>query len=187
MVTAADLVQERFVAFEKNLPIRKAIDKALRHRGARIEAAMEFDNIETIKQAIAINSGVSILPRPSVSREIENRVVAAVPIDMTELVRPIGIIHRRQKLLTPTAATAPPSASAARATSRAASAIALASNSTRPGAGDDGSTWRWWTDTTLASGRTTAARTPDVPTSTTRIDPSCSVMWPSPVLDAAER
>jgi DNA-binding transcriptional LysR family regulator len=104
-VTAADLVHERFVAFEKNLPIRKAIDKALRHRGAKIEAAMEFDNIETIKQAIAINSGVSILPRPSVSREIENRVVAAVPTDMTELVRPIGIIHRRQKLLAPTAAT----------------------------------------------------------------------------------
>ena len=66
--------------------------------------AMEFDNIETIKQAIAINSGVSILPRPSVSREIENGMVAAVPLDMPELVRPIGIIHRRQKLLAPTAA-----------------------------------------------------------------------------------
>jgi DNA-binding transcriptional LysR family regulator len=65
---------------------------------------MEFDNIETIKQAIAINSGVSILPRPSVSREIENGMVAAVPLDMPELVRPIGIIHRRQKLLAPTAA-----------------------------------------------------------------------------------
>jgi DNA-binding transcriptional LysR family regulator len=62
---------------------------------------MEFDNIETIKQAIAIQSGVSILPRTSVSREIENGVVAAVPLDMNELVRPIGIIHRRQKLLTP--------------------------------------------------------------------------------------
>jgi len=62
---------------------------------------MEFDNIETIKQAIAIQSGVSILPRTSVSREIENGMVAAVALDMHELVRPIGIIHRRQKLLTP--------------------------------------------------------------------------------------
>jgi DNA-binding transcriptional LysR family regulator len=104
VVSAKDLVDEKFVAFEKNLPIRKAIDKALRQRGGKIDPAMEFDNIETIKQAIVINSGVSILPRPSISREIENGLVAAVPLDMPELVRPIGIIHRRQKLLTATAA-----------------------------------------------------------------------------------
>jgi hypothetical protein len=28
-------------------------------------------------------------------------MVSAVALDMSELVRPIGIIHRRQKLLTP--------------------------------------------------------------------------------------
>jgi len=104
IISAKDLEDQTFVAFEKNLPIRKAIDKALRQRGAKVEPSMEFDNIETIKQAIALNSGVSILPRPSVSREIENGVLAAVPLDMPELVRPIGIIHRRQKLLAPTAA-----------------------------------------------------------------------------------
>lgn len=103
VVGAKDLLEGGFVAFERNLPIRKAIDKALRQRGVKIEPAMEFDNIETIKQAIALNSGVSILPRPSVSREVENGMVSAVPLDMVELVRPIGIIHRRQKLLTPTA------------------------------------------------------------------------------------
>ena len=32
-------------------------------------------------------------------------MVAAVSTDMTELVRLIGIIHRRQKLLTPTVAS----------------------------------------------------------------------------------
>jgi DNA-binding transcriptional LysR family regulator len=32
-------------------------------------------------------------------------MIAAVPLDMPELVRPIGIIHRRQKLLTPSAET----------------------------------------------------------------------------------
>jgi|SRR5579884_3754702 len=103
-ITARDLQTQRFVAFEKNLPIRKAIDKALRQRGAKMEPTMEFDNIETIKQAIAINSGVSILPKPSVTREVENGILAIVPLEMPELVRPIGIIHRRQKLLTPTAA-----------------------------------------------------------------------------------
>jgi DNA-binding transcriptional LysR family regulator len=104
LITAKDLTDEKFIAFEKNLAIRKAIDRSLRTRGVRPETAMEFDNIETIKQAISIQSGVSILPRTSVGREVENGMVAAVPLDMPELVRPIGIIHRRQKLLTPVTA-----------------------------------------------------------------------------------
>ena len=102
-VTAKDIAGEKFIAFDKNLAIRKAIDRALRQRGVKPEPVMEFDNIETIKQAITIQSGVSILPKSSVSREVEHGIIAAAPLDMPELVRPIGIIHRRQKLLTPVA------------------------------------------------------------------------------------
>ena len=102
-VSPREFAEERFVAFDPGLSIRKAIDKALRQRGVKMNVTMEFDNIETIKQAIVLQSGVSILPKPSVSREIENGLVSAVQLDMPELVRPIGIIHRRQRLLTPTA------------------------------------------------------------------------------------
>ena len=101
IINANEIGSEKFIAFEKNLAIRKAIDRSLRQRAVKANVVMEFDNIETIKQAIAIQSGVSILPRTSVTREIENGMVAAVLLDMSELVRPIGIIHRRQKLLTP--------------------------------------------------------------------------------------
>ncbi len=69
----------------------------------------------------------------------------------------------------PTASTGPPSASAAVATSSAAAPISAASNSTKPGDGERGSTSRWCTWSTVASGRTIAARTPLVPTSTTRM------------------
>jgi DNA-binding transcriptional LysR family regulator len=103
MVSFRDLEGEKFAAFERSLSIRKAIDKVLRQRGVSINVAMEFDNIETIKQAITIQSGVSILPQPSVTREVEAGILAAIPTDMPELVRPIGIIYRRHKLLTPTA------------------------------------------------------------------------------------
>jgi DNA-binding transcriptional LysR family regulator len=102
-VSYHDLEGERFAAFDRSLSIRKAIDKSLRQRGVNVNIAMEFDNIETIKHAIAIQSAVSILPEPSVLREVESGLLSAIPTDMPELVRPIGIIHRRQKLLTPTA------------------------------------------------------------------------------------
>ena len=104
-VSYLDLEGERFVAFDRTLVIRKAVDKALRQRGVNVSVAMEFDNIETIKHAISIQAGVSVLPAPSVIREIESGTLEAIPLDMPELVRPIGIIHRRQKLLTPTAQT----------------------------------------------------------------------------------
>jgi DNA-binding transcriptional LysR family regulator len=104
IITPADLNGENFAAFDADLSIRKAIDRCLRQHDARVNVVMEFDNIETIKQAIAIGAGVSILPRPSILKEVGNRTLAAVPLAMTELVRPLGIIHRRGKLFTPTIA-----------------------------------------------------------------------------------
>ncbi|HWT77507.1 MAG TPA: LysR family transcriptional regulator substrate-binding protein, partial [Candidatus Methylomirabilis sp.] len=104
MISAADLHGENFVAFDPDLSIRKAIDRCLRQHEAKIIVVMEFDNIETIKQAIAIGAGASILPKPTILKEVGNRTLAAVPLSLTELVRPLGIIHRRGKLLPPTIA-----------------------------------------------------------------------------------
>jgi DNA-binding transcriptional LysR family regulator len=103
LLIPADLNGVSYVAFDRALPIRKAIDRALRHHGARPNIVMEFDNIETIKQAIIIDAGVSILPRHTVQKEAGVRALAAVGLAVPDLARPVGIIHRRQKPLTPTA------------------------------------------------------------------------------------
>jgi DNA-binding transcriptional LysR family regulator len=98
-----DLQGERFVAFDRDLPIRKAIDRALKQHGVRVDVAMEFDNVETIKQAIAVAAGVSILPRPTILMETGIKTLAAVPLGIPGLVRPIGLIHRRGRRLGPAA------------------------------------------------------------------------------------
>jgi DNA-binding transcriptional LysR family regulator len=98
---AADLQGQPFVAFDHDLPIRRAIDRVLRQAGIRVEVVMQFDNIETIKQAIAIAAGVSILPRPAVTKEVSIRMLGAVPLAIGRLVRPIAIIHRKGKRLPP--------------------------------------------------------------------------------------
>jgi DNA-binding transcriptional LysR family regulator len=100
-VSPQDLNVEAFVAFDRGLTIRKAIDRALRQHNARPNIVMEFDNIETIKQAIMINAGVSILPRHTVQKEAGIRTLSVIPFGIPDLVRPVGIIHRRQKPLTP--------------------------------------------------------------------------------------
>src|SRR6184192_2488187 len=102
LVRPTDLNGETFVAFDSGLTIRRAIDRALRAHNVKVTTVMEFDNIETIKQAITIAAGVSILPRHTVQKEAGIRTLTVVPLAIADLVRPVGIIHRRQKPLTPT-------------------------------------------------------------------------------------
>ncbi len=99
-VSPADLDGERFVAFDHDLPIRRAIDRALKQHGVRVDVAMEFDNVETIKQAIGIAAGISILPAPTVQKESEIKTLACADLALPGLVRPIAIIHRRGRHLT---------------------------------------------------------------------------------------
>lgn len=102
LINAADLEGERFIGFDPDLPIRKAIDRSLKQQHSHPNIVMEFDNIETMKQAIEIGVGVSILPEPTVMRETAAGRLVAIALAMTELVRPVGIIQRRHKPLTPT-------------------------------------------------------------------------------------
>lgn len=104
IVNPGDLNGEPFVAFDANLAIRKATDRALRRLGAKPEVVMEFDNVETIKQAIMNGTGVSLLPAPTIVKEVALHALTAVPFNIPDLVRPIGAIHRRHKLLTPAVA-----------------------------------------------------------------------------------
>ena len=99
-VSPADLDGARFVAFDHDLPIRRAIDRALKQHGVKVDVAMEFDNVETIKQAIGIAAGISILPAPTVQKESEMKTLAAVELALPGLVRPVAIIHRRGRHLT---------------------------------------------------------------------------------------
>jgi DNA-binding transcriptional LysR family regulator len=99
-LTAAELNGEKFVAFDHDLAIRKGIDRALKQHGIKVDVVMEFDNVETIKQAIGINAGLSILPRPTVLKELGMRTLVALPMTFPGLVRPIGIIRRRGRRMT---------------------------------------------------------------------------------------
>lgn len=94
---------EPMVAFQSGLAIRDRIDEVLAEQGVEVEIALEFDNIETIKRAIEIGTGISLLPLPTIEREIAAGTLAAVSLAGPALVRPLGIIHRRDRELSETA------------------------------------------------------------------------------------
>lgn len=101
-VRPLDLTGEKFIGFDRNLVIRRHVDRFLREHGVAVEIEMEFDNIESIKKAIEISGNVALLPEPTVRREVQAGTLVAVPITGARLVRPLGILLNRHHKLTTT-------------------------------------------------------------------------------------
>jgi LysR family transcriptional regulator, transcriptional activator of the cysJI operon len=95
------VADQKFVGFEPDIPTRKALDKVLREYGVEVRNVMEFDNIETVKRAVEIDAGVSIVPFGTVAQEIAKQTLAAVAIDDAELFRPLAAIYKKNKVLSP--------------------------------------------------------------------------------------
>jgi DNA-binding transcriptional LysR family regulator len=88
-----------FVAFTKDLMIRRCVDQFLRKQGVLVKVVSGFDTIENIKRAIEVDQGISLLPEPTFRQEVRAGTLVGRPLDGGRLVRPIGIIHRRQPRL----------------------------------------------------------------------------------------
>ncbi len=96
-IDIASLDGQRFIGFERDIPTRKAVDKILRDRGITVQYVMELDNIETVKQSVEADLGVTIVPRATVLNEVRAGTLRAV--NFTEsFARPIAIIHRKGKI-----------------------------------------------------------------------------------------
>jgi len=89
---------ERFISFEKDVPTRMWIDNILQRYNVVVRPVMEFDNIETIKRAVEINSGISILPETAILQEVGSGTIKAIGFSNENFVRPTGIIVRKNKL-----------------------------------------------------------------------------------------
>jgi DNA-binding transcriptional LysR family regulator len=97
------LTGQKYVAFSKELIIRRKVDQFLREHKVVVEVGPEFDNIETIKKAVEDATGVALLPEPTLRREVQAGTLAAIPLLDCRFVRPLGIILRRHHKLSATA------------------------------------------------------------------------------------
>jgi LysR family transcriptional regulator, transcriptional activator of the cysJI operon len=100
-ISVADLRGEKFIGFEPDIPTRKAVDKIFRDAGLDVKPVMEFDNIETVKRAVEIDSGVSIVPFATVAQEVKNGSLIAIEFKGESYFRPLGIIYKSGRILSP--------------------------------------------------------------------------------------
>lgn len=84
-----------YVHFDKDLVVRRRVDRFLREHNVAVDVVAEFDSIENIKQAVSIGAGVALLPEPTIRQEVKARTMVAVPLYGCRFTRPLAIIHRR--------------------------------------------------------------------------------------------
>lgn len=97
-VKISALAGQRFVAFEPDTPTRLAIDKVLREHRVETDTVMELDNLETVKRAVEIDTGVAILPLVTVKAEVAAKTLAAVKFEDVQLERPWAAIYKKTRV-----------------------------------------------------------------------------------------
>jgi len=92
---------QKFINYERDIPTRKALDKIFKQHSVTVDQVMQFDNIETVKRAVEIDSGVAIVPLETISQEIANDTLKAVELDNGAYSRPLALIYKKNKVLSP--------------------------------------------------------------------------------------
>ena len=92
---------QKVIGFEPDIPTRKALDKIMKEHGVEVKHVMEFDNVETVKRAVEIDAGISIVPMGTVAQEISKQTLTAVNIEDGDFFRPLAAIYKKNKVLSP--------------------------------------------------------------------------------------
>ena len=95
------LAGQKFVGFEPDIPTRKALDRILKEYNVEVQTVMEFDNIETVKRAVEIDAGISIVPESTIVQEVSKQTLAAIKLDDGDFFRPLAVIYKKNKVLSP--------------------------------------------------------------------------------------
>jgi DNA-binding transcriptional LysR family regulator len=97
-VSLRELAGEDFIAFERDIPTRKTIDRIFKQHKIAVNTVMEFDNIETIKRSVEVGIGLSILPETVIVSEVRSQLLKQLDFTEGTFTRSVGIIHRRGRV-----------------------------------------------------------------------------------------
>jgi len=100
-VKVSDLADQKFIGFEPDIPTRRALDKIFKEQKIQVNNVMEFDNIETVKRAVEINAGISVVPHNTILQEVVKETLIEVKIEGTAMHRTLAAIYKKTKVLSP--------------------------------------------------------------------------------------
>ena len=94
-ITAADLVNESWVLFERGSSTRRVIDDTFLAHDIRPRVVMETENVEILKALTMIGMGLTILPYQSLAREARRGTLRVRRVEGVTMVRETGWVYMR--------------------------------------------------------------------------------------------
>ena len=96
-----DLAGMDFIAFERDIPTRKATDEILNKAGVQVSIAMEFDNVETVKACYRNQCRNCHTAGKYSDYRIRRKQLVTYKLEGGMHNRPLAIIHKKNRILTP--------------------------------------------------------------------------------------
>ncbi|MCB0047512.1 MAG: LysR family transcriptional regulator [Caldilineaceae bacterium] len=100
-VTCAELDGKDFIMRQPTSQTRVWLDRRLHAAGIRVNVTGEFDNVESIKRAVARSTGLTILPDYAVQNEVESGTLAAIAIEGSPLQRTLRLAWHADGFFSP--------------------------------------------------------------------------------------
>ncbi|MEZ4635574.1 MAG: LysR family transcriptional regulator [Caldilineaceae bacterium] len=104
-IQCGDLNGETFVMRQRNSQTRIWLDARLTAAGVTADVAAEFDNVESIKRAVAKGMGITILPQYAVHTELEIGLLHAVRVEASPMQRTLKLVWNEDVYFSPVTRT----------------------------------------------------------------------------------
>ncbi|MBF0503691.1 MAG: LysR family transcriptional regulator [Candidatus Omnitrophica bacterium] len=99
-ITLNRLNNTSFVGIDNLSPTGIAINQFFKAHHINVNLVKEYENIETVKDAVEIGLGCSILPKTTIAQELKNHTLEIIPLQRFNLKRPLALVHSDKKVFT---------------------------------------------------------------------------------------
>jgi LysR family transcriptional regulator, transcriptional activator of the cysJI operon len=97
-----DILKYKLIGFDFDIPTRKGTDEFFRKNfGIELKPILEFDNVEIIKRAVEIDSGIALVPVSTIEAELRQRSLVGIKLRDHRIIRPLSVICRKDRLQSP--------------------------------------------------------------------------------------
>lgn len=94
---------ETFLVRERGSGTRSAMERFFGERRLQVQAGMEMESNETIKQAVMAGMGISFLSMHTIGLEVATGSLAVLRVEGLPVMRRWHVVHRKEKRLSPAA------------------------------------------------------------------------------------
>jgi len=99
-ITLERLDNLKFVGIASSTPTGQAIKQFFKTHQIQVSLVNEYENIDTVKNAVEAGIGCSILPETTITKELKNSTLEIIPLQGFDLKRPLAIVHSDKKVFT---------------------------------------------------------------------------------------